>query len=722
MKVIHELASDDYEGRETGSPGCVRAEEYISREFKRLNLTPSGENGTYFHNYSIPVSEASVRATLTVEDRTFFQGYNEDFTVMYKSSWGQAAGEIVFAGYGIFDPDKNRNDYDNIDIENKIVLIKRGAPKNDMAGWLLSAIDSVKAEYCFRNGAKGVLFFEPLIRNTRQVLRQTVDNHLAMISVLPDFPIFSIDERVVRYIFSNAGQSYYRIISLIEFQPVSFATGTKCTMSAKGKNADPLRARNMLGMISGTDRVLKNEFVIIGAHVDHVGMDEEGTIWNGADDNASGVSVLLGIAKAMRDENFRPKRSIVFAVWTGEEMGLLGSKAWCDKPTIDLNKTVVYFNLDMVGAGNGKLNMPGIGFAPEITEYIKHKMDSSVLGNIVWSEGGTGGSDHSNFLNLGIPSFAGMTTGSHPNYHLPEDDPETIDANLIQFTGDFIYQCSVDISTAEEVVLSSKRYEDNRLKLFTFSFFNPVSIDRYSLLVGDKNFRVGIVKFLAGNSDPNENFVKLIYALDSALNNTSGKNHLAGSAYDAMMSRSTLLAAFYPEEVSNDELKIKVLSRLGYRLAILDKNSSACKDTAVLNKLLQTTSAHGVGLILDGLDSLQLQKIVAAVTEPCLIINASGKELSANVIHEVLGKGHIIVYSPDIRNGMESDYSTFMKLQELTGIDHVMLSPSGFEDADLKYLQKFTRQFNLRTINKDAQYKIMGDNFYRIAVRSLQSE
>jgi len=514
-------------------------------------------------------------------------------------------------------------------------------------------------------------------------------------------------------------------MGMIEMQSFSFTTGRNCNLTAKGKNPDPINARNILAMIQGSDKELRNEYVIIGGHLDHIGMDETGKIWNGADDNASGVAVMLGIASAMREQNFRPKRTVVFAAWTGEEMGLLGSKAWCEKPTIDMNRIVVYFNLDMVGLGNGNLNMPGTGYAPEVTDFIKNNLDTAILGSIIWSEGGPGGSDHNNFLSQGIPAFAGMTAGTHPDYHQPGDDPEKMDRDILQLTGDFIYQSSGKLANADLTFLSAEQFEDNMLKLFSFSVFNPVNNNGFVSRLKDKNFRIGILKFPCINAEnsANENFIKLIYALDSALNNVrTGRSIMSATAYDAMMGRQSLLAAFYPEAVNNDELKIKVLSRLGYRFAIIDKFNTAYNDTAVMHKILHTTRRYGIGVILDGLDSARLRLFTSYAADPCLIINTRVEDLSDATVQNIHLYGHVVVFNPQLSAGMESEYFSFMKLQALAGIDNVLLSPAEFDDANLKYLQKFVKQINNRTPDKDAQYKIMGDNFYNLAVRSLQAD
>ena len=600
-QIVNEIASDDYQGRETGTTGCVMVEAYLASEFNKLNLIPVGDKGSYFHHYTMPLQETSVKALLIIDDRTFYQGYNEDFSVLYKSDWGDAEGEIVFAGYGIFNPEKNRNDFEGIDIKNKIVLMKRGAPKNDMAFWMPSCIDSVKAEFCHKNGALGVLFFEPLIRTNQRVFRESMGNHLAMVDVLPQFPVFSVDERVVRYVFTNAGQSYYRIINSIENQASSFSTGSKCKMTAKGKKPEKINARNVMGMIQGSDKQLKDEFIFIGGHMDHVGMDESGKIWNGADDNASGSAVVLGIAQAMVKNNFRPRRSIVFVGWTGEEMGLLGSKAWSENPTVDLNKIVVYFNLDMVGQGNGKLNMPGTSFAPEVTDFLKSNIDTVMLNRIVWSEGGLGGSDHNNFLSQGIPAFAGMTAGTHADYHQPGDDPEKISTDILQYTGDIIYLFTEKLATADEILITEKRQEENKLKLFTFSLFRPIASTDYKDQLRGKNFKIGFVNFSNFNhsDDPNENFISLLDAYDKSLgeNGSGNKFVMTTTAFDAWMTRSGILAVFNPDDIRMDELKFKVLANQGYRLALIDSNSIVCHDSAALNNLITLSHQYGVGLI-----------------------------------------------------------------------------------------------------------------------------
>jgi len=723
-KIITTIASDEYQGRETGTRGCEMAEEYFANEFKKLKLVPVGDNGTYFYQYTIPNEEFDVKPSLVIDDRSFYYGYNEDFSVAYKSDRGEAGAEIVFAGYGIFNPEKNHNDFDSIDIKNKIVLMKRGAPKNDIAGWRPSCIDSVKAEYCYKHGATGVLFFEPASRTNQQILIPGYNNHLAYVSVIPGFPVFSVDERVARYILSNSGKSYYRLIYTIDSQISSFNTGRKCSMSAKANSKPSINTRNVMAMITGSDKKLKDEYIIIGGHIDHIGVDDAGNIRNGADDNASGPAVALGIAQAMVKNKFKPKRSIVFIGWTGEEMGLLGSKAWCEKPTIDLKKIVLYFNLDMVGLGNGSLNMPGTEFAPEVYEFIKKNTDTTSLQKITWSKGGLGGSDHNYFLTHGVPAFAGMTAGSHPDYHQPADDPEKIKPEILQLTGDFIYYCSEKIANAKENFITAQRFDENKFRLVNYSILRPVYSKNFHAELENKNFKLGLVDFsdVASSSDPEENFINLLGAFNNATAEKKPTDNytLVMTPYEAMMNRMALLAVFNPEAIHGEELKFKVLARFGYRLARIDNNSAILRDTAALRKFVRLSSETGVGLILDNLNESSLEQVLSFATDPCLVLSKDASLISDSLLSRIKEKEHLLVFQPRPENSIESDLKKFSLLMDKVGRDHIAITPEDLSDTNYIFFKGFMKLFIVMYPDQDFQYKILTGNFYNVAAKSLQ--
>ena len=726
--IISLLASDEYQGRETGTPGCIMAEDYFANEFKKLKLLPGGDNGSYYYNYSFNYEDDREKPSLVIEDRTFISGWNEDFYLTYRSDGGNAEAEIVFAGYGIYSPEKKRNDFDSIDIKGKIVLIKHGAPRKDINGWRPYCIDSVKAEYCYKNGALGVLFYEPIERYYQGNLVPYYNNTLAKHSTLPGFPVFTVDERVARYIFQNTNFSYWRTIQTIDSKTASFSTGKKCKISSKVSKDPNKKARNVLAVLPGSDPKLKNEYVMIGGHIDHVGIGQDGVIRNGADDNASGPAVALGIAQTMIKNKFKPKRSIVFVGWTGEEEGLLGSKAWCEKPGIDLKKIVVYFNLDMVGLGDGNLDMPGIEFAPEVFDFIKRNSDSALLKHINWEKGGLGGSDHNYFLLHGVPAFAGMTSGSHPDYHQPGDDADKIKTDILQLTGDFIYYCTEKIADSKEGFISEKRSNENKIKLINYNLLLPVLSGNYNKDLDNSSAKLAILDFsdVARSTNPQENFLSLLKGYDEVLklNKPEEPIMMATNAIEAVnsqwMDKLGLLASFNPASIALDETWFKVLAKYGYRIALVDSQSTVINDSLALKKLIQLSHENGVGLILNNLSPASLETILKRSQGPCLILNKDSDIFTGNLISLIKKGSHLIVYQLNKEAGTQNDFDRFEELKNQVGDELITISPYDLTESNYNYFKQFLLHFTTVYTNEDYQSRILTENFVQFAANSLQ--
>ena len=236
-------------------------------------------------------------------------------------------------------------------------------------------------------------------------------------------------------------------------------------------------AYNVVAKLPGTDRGLRDEFVIMGGHLDHLGV-RNGQVYNGADDNASGTAVAMEVARVLSEGNHRPRRTIVFAAWCGEEMGLIGSSYFVANPPegIDMDHTVVtYFNMDMVGLGNA-IGAPGALNFPTIWDVIKRDQDPDVIAAVRPRTGGPGGSDHSAFINLGIESLGLMTSGGvgHPYYHRPEDDTEKIDAEILRKTGQFVLQGAINLAEEREteLLIEDRQHIFNAMQL-SINSFNP---------------------------------------------------------------------------------------------------------------------------------------------------------------------------------------------------------------------------------------------------------
>jgi len=726
-EVITYLASDEFKGRETGTQECILTEEYFANEYKKLKLLPGGGNGSFFYDYSFRGRLDVKDPELVIDKRTFVGGRGEDCNLAFGSTGGNVTAEIVFAGYGINSKEKKRNDFENLDIKGKIVLIKRGAPQKNTGDWRPYSIDSVKAQYCFDNGAVGVMFYEPLERNMQEILVPDYANSLAQFNKIPNFPVLVVDERVVRYVFAETAFAYRRIAQTIERQTSSFNSGKICTIKAEERKDTLIHARNVLAILPGSDPKLKNEYIMIGGHADHIGLGEDGSVNNGADDNASGPAVALGIAKAMVKNKFKPKRSIVFVAWTGEEKGLWGSRKWCENPSLDLKKIVVYFNLDMVGLGDGKFNMPGTEFAPEVYNFIVSNSDSSMLENINWRKGGLGGSDHNHFLVHGVPAFAGMTSGSHPDYHTPADDADKIKPEILQLVGDFLYYCTEKISLSNEDFISEKRFAENKLKLEDFNILYPVSIKSFNSDLGT-NAQVGIVEYskIAVSNDAKENFLSLLQGIDASIssNQTSENFVFASTAYEALTSgrsgRTGIISAFRPESIDMNETYFKVLAKFGFRMIILDETPGMITTPQQMVKLMTLSSENGVGVIADNLKSGELQGLLSIAKDPILILAKNSESFTETVFKQISEGKHLLVYQLNTNISIAENLKKFTELSSKTGEENISFAPSGLQNSDKDFFNEFLLSFISSSKSPNSADLMLTGNFLRFAAESMQ--
>jgi hypothetical protein len=213
--------------------------------------------------------------------------------------------------------------------------------------------------------------------------------------------------------------------------------------------------RNVIAKIEGSDTALKAQYVIAGGHLDHTGMTN-GVVFNGADDNASGAATTMEIARALAAAKVQPKRTLIFALWTGEEQGLIGSQYYADNPTdgVSMEKTAAYFNMDMVGLGD-RIGAPGALNFPQIFEVIMKDQDPEIAKKVDPSQAGPGGSDYSAFMEKGIEALGLMTSGrgGHPDYHDSGDDPAKMEADILGWTGQFVLQGMVSLANETAVNL-----------------------------------------------------------------------------------------------------------------------------------------------------------------------------------------------------------------------------------------------------------------------------
>lgn len=437
---IKYLASDELEGRMTGSEGNAKAARYIAEQFKKVGLVPLGDSGTYFQYFSFPsgvLPGESNSLVLSLNGKKTKLEIDRDFFPLGLSSSGEAAGEIVFAGYGISAPELDYDDYEGIDVGGKIVLVLRYTPEGleyDSPFYGYAPL-RYKVFNAREKGAAAVIFTTLLTRDEEDGMEP-----FALDSSSSDsgIPAVIMTTEIARDILASEGKDLDSLEqALSEGKPRSFPIpGARA-----GIRTDMIRenggSANVLGFLEGSDPVLKNEVIVVGAHYDHIGKGERDSraghdverekIHNGADDNASGVAGLLELSEFFSERKDTLKRSLLFIAFSGEELGLLGSSYYIEHPKISPDRTVAMINMDMIGRLDGdNLIVFGTGSSPEWERLIEDANSAPKL-NISFQNSAFGPSDQSVFYADEVPAIQ-FFTGLHSDYHTPLDDWQKINS------------------------------------------------------------------------------------------------------------------------------------------------------------------------------------------------------------------------------------------------------------------------------------------------------
>ena len=322
------FADDALEGRDTSTPGFDKAAEYVIDLYQKWGVEPAGENGTYIQEFPFAFYKDQFdEPEFSIAGRKYYHREG-DFSVLRFSGGGKIEKEVVFVGFGISAPNLGLDEYSTVDVTDKIALIMRGTPGDDDK-WNTYASDSAKVAMAMFKGAAGVLICADFQEENRSIgyWRLRPGNYRK------DFLVFGVNENVVYFLLRGKNEtmrSFNRRMQQAqgkmekELKPISIRTAKKARMKVKAEfDADRI-GKNVLAKIVGSDPELRDEVVVLGAHLDHLGI-RYGEVYNGADDNASGSAVVMEAARVMKANNLTPKRTIVFALWGGEERGLLGT-------------------------------------------------------------------------------------------------------------------------------------------------------------------------------------------------------------------------------------------------------------------------------------------------------------------------------------------------------------------------------------------------------------
>lgn len=432
------LASDDLKGRFSGTPEERLAGDYIKAQLESYGLKPAF-NGNWFQEFPFIekvelTKNNSLKLHLGGKEKNL--KLKNDFTTLGFSGKAKVTGELVFVGYGISAAKLNYDDYDGLDVKGKIVVAMKSHPENDSSRSEFERYSTLrnKANLAKEKGAAGLVVVNGWLPKNDDLLP---DPRYDGAPGIKDFPVVQITRTVFEEMLKNIGNSFAEIQKQIDGtkKPKSFVLkNIKADISAEAVEVQKI-ARNVGGLLEGNDPVLKNEYLVIGAHYDHLGIDHlkdasmyKGTdkqIHNGADDNASGTTGIMEVAELVASMKSDIKRSIIFLAFSGEELGILGSTYYTNNPSVDITSITAMLNMDMVGRLNEENNLTiiGSGTSSKWKEILNSKNTYGF--NLAMSDGGSGGSDHQAFSNKSIPVLF-FLSGTHSDYHKPSDDIDKI--------------------------------------------------------------------------------------------------------------------------------------------------------------------------------------------------------------------------------------------------------------------------------------------------------
>lgn len=434
------LADDTLKGRDTGSEGYRIAANYVAAEFAQLGLTPVGVNGSYFQEVpfktaKLDVDTAAMTVTVNGEEKALTAGDDFYMSGEVNVPTGDVSGDIVFVGFGIHAPDLGHDDLAGVDLEGKIALAISGAPEsfNSEIRAHHGSSGTKKGELA-RRGAVGTLFVSTLAGEKRRPFAR-LKKYLGSVNfdwVAPEgadggTPQITasavISHDVARMLFEGSGVSFDDVMAkAAEGAPEAMTLKASASLKRDSILSDTFYSPNVLAVLEGSAPKLKNEYVVMSAHLDHIGVSEhakgDDKINNGALDNASGVAVMLEVARAYVRSGERPRRSILFAAVVAEEKGLLGAEYFAKFPTVAKEQMVANVNVDM----------PILLY--DFADVVAFGADRSTLGPVTAEAVGSIGvalspdpmpeegiftrSDHYRFVQQGIPSVF-LVTGWGPS-------------------------------------------------------------------------------------------------------------------------------------------------------------------------------------------------------------------------------------------------------------------------------------------------------------------
>jgi hypothetical protein len=471
-KHLSVLASDEYEGRETGEKGQKMAATYIAKQFKNSGLKAGYYDTSYFQRYPMDI-QYKKEVFLNVNNNQY--NPESDYLSFYGLSEQTInTNNIFFAGYGM--DDSKYNDYKNVNVKDKVVLIFDGEPMNKDSVYYVSgtkkptdwSTNYKRKEEIARNlDAKALLIVVNNIDSAyKQYRHRLIGKSIKVKSNKKEkIPVIFISEKIADNISSSQRAVISEWKNEIEKTGKTISKELTCNLKIEIKIEEKhLSAENVLGYIEGTD--LKNELLVLSAHYDHLGM-EAGQVFNGADDDGSGTVSIIELAQTFalaKKEGHGPRRSMLFITFSGEEKGLLGSEYYTDNPVYPLKNTIADLNIDMIGRVDAK-HKDSIEYVYVIgsdklsselhrinenanRQFCKLKLDYT-FNNVHDPNRFYYRSDHYNFAKNNIPVIF-YFNGTHEDYHKETDEISKINFDLMEKRARLVFYTAWELANRDE--------------------------------------------------------------------------------------------------------------------------------------------------------------------------------------------------------------------------------------------------------------------------------
>jgi aminopeptidase YwaD len=441
MKTVEWLAAPARHGRLAGGPGYMTAARSMAERFRRAGLEPGGDGGSFFQGLDVEYEEVDTCALALVgadgEARELRLG--PDFVCRGLTGAGDVTAPVVFVGYGVSRPERGYDDYAGLDVAGKIVLAFKPNPpfRLDSLGWGESLLPRPRARVAAAHGARGLLL---VAADDPEGLTQPIGSVLEGEGPrLEGFPSMVVDLPVARELLAGTGPGLAAVKAAIDStrRPHSRELSASVRMRVRARYEERRPSVNVVGVLAGADPELREQAVVVGAHLDHVG-EQAGLVFPGANDDASGVAAVLEVAEAFARGGVPPRRTVVFALFSSEESGLQGAKRFVERPPVPLGRVVAMLNLDCVGVGDS-IQLGSGKTSPRLWQLAR-ELDAAGDRLTVADTWGGGGADATPFAERGLPTLYFASRFSYTHLHLPGDTPATLDPPLFEALARLAYR------------------------------------------------------------------------------------------------------------------------------------------------------------------------------------------------------------------------------------------------------------------------------------------